>query len=59
MLLPADRGFYSFYTWEQAPPIRTQLLWRVQANLHFDHHLPDPLDGSWLALASQIGRAHV
>ncbi|MEU9547122.1 IS4 family transposase [Streptomyces mirabilis] len=55
MLLTADRGFYSFYAWEQARRSGAQLLWRVQATLRLDH-LRDLPDGSWLAVATRPGQ---
>lgn len=49
MLLLADRGFYSFYTWGQARRSGAKLLWRVQAGLR-PYWLRDLDDGSWLAV---------
>ncbi|MET8214145.1 IS4 family transposase [Streptomyces sp. NPDC005373] len=52
MLLTADRGFCSFYAWEQARRSGAHMLWRVQANLRLDH-IRDLPDGSWLAVATR------
>jgi len=48
MLCLADRGFYSFATWEHAVSTGADLLWRVRDNLRLDP-IEDLADGSWLA----------
>ena len=48
MLCLADRGFYSFKTWEKACGTGADLLWRVKASLRLDP-VKDLPDGSFLA----------
>jgi hypothetical protein len=48
MLCLADRGFFSFRSWNQARARNAELVWRVKKNLRLrpDQHLPD---GSYLS----------
>jgi hypothetical protein len=48
MLCMADRGFYSFETWQRASKTKADLLWRVMDNLRLEP-VTDLPDGSWLA----------
>lgn len=48
MLCLADRGFYSFTTWNDAAATGADLLWRVKSNLKLDP-VAELADGSWLA----------
>lgn len=48
MLCLADRGFYSFETWQTASATGADLLWRVKDNLKLGS-VTDLPDGSWLA----------
>ena len=48
MLCLADRGFYSFETWQKASQTGADLLWRVKDNLGLEA-VKDLPDGSWLA----------
>ncbi len=48
MLCIADRGFYSFETWQRASKTGADLLWRVQDLLRLPA-IKDLPDGSWLA----------
>ena len=48
MLCLADRGFFSFHSWNQARARNAELVWRIKKNLRLrpDQHLPD---GSYLS----------
>jgi len=48
MLCLADRGFYSFETWQKASETGADLLWRVKDNLRLEP-VKDLPDGSWTA----------
>ena len=48
MLCLADRGFYSFKSWQNACSTGADLLWRVKDNLILEA-VKDLSDGSWLA----------
>lgn len=48
MLCLADRGFFSFHSWNRARARNAELVWRIKKNLRLrpDRHLPD---GSYLS----------
>jgi hypothetical protein len=54
MLVLADRGFYRFRLWQQAPSTGADLCWRVKSNLK-PRHKETLADGSWLAEVTPSG----